>query len=222
MMSTAPVAHRPASIWTARRVSAGGDIRWPGWRERWDHGLMNGGAGPGRLDLMDAALAGLSVGDAFGDQFFLAANRGLSPDDEPPGPWEWSDDTELACSVADVLRRLGRIDQDELAAMSAARFDPSRRYGAGLWNCWSRYGPACHGGKPARRSSAAGAPTETAARCGSPRWALTTSGTRPEPQLRPRRRPRSHMQHRGDRWRGRGGRRGLDTADRPGPVRRSP
>src|SRR6266702_332440 len=127
MMSTAPVAHRPASIWTARRVSAGGDIRWPGWRERWDHGLMNGGAGPGRLDLMDAALAGLSVGDAFGDQFFLAANRGLSPDDEPPGPWEWSDDTELACSVADVLRRLGRIDQDELAAMFAARFDPSRR-----------------------------------------------------------------------------------------------
>jgi hypothetical protein len=29
-------------------------------------------------------------------------------------------------------------------------------------------------------------------------------------------------QHRGDRWRGHGGRRGLDTADRPGPVRRSP
>ncbi|HEY4850100.1 MAG TPA: ADP-ribosylglycohydrolase family protein, partial [Streptosporangiaceae bacterium] len=136
-----------------------------------------------RLDLMDAALAGLSVGDAFGDQFFLAANRGLSPDDEPPGPWEWSDDTELACSVADVLRRLGWIDQGELAAMFAARFDPSRRYGAGLCNCWSRYGPACHGGKPARRSSAAGAPIETAARCGSPRWALITSGTRPEPQL---------------------------------------
>jgi ADP-ribosylglycohydrolase len=85
----------------------------------------------GRLDLMDTALTGLSVGDAFGDQFFLAANRGLSPDDEPQGPWEWSDDTEMACSVTDVLRRLGRIDQEELAVVFAARFDSGRRYGAG-------------------------------------------------------------------------------------------
>jgi len=112
---------------------------------------MNGGAGPGRLDLMDAALAGLSVGDAFGDQFFLAANRGLSPDDEPPGPWEWSDDTELACSVADVLRRLGRIDQDELAAMFAARFDPSRRYGAGALELLEQV----RAGVPWRQASAA-------------------------------------------------------------------
>ncbi len=100
---------------------------------------------------MDAALAGLSVGDAFGDQFFLAANRGLSPDDEPPGPWEWSDDTELACSVADVLRRLGRIDQDELAAMFAARFDPSRRYGAGALELLEQV----RAGVPWRQASAA-------------------------------------------------------------------
>jgi hypothetical protein len=67
---------------------------------------MNGGAGPGRLDLMDAALAGLSVGDAFGDQFFLAANRGLSPDDEPPGPW----DTTAAITGGIVATQLDMLE----------------------------------------------------------------------------------------------------------------
>lgn len=112
---------------------------------------MGGGAGPGRLDLMDAALAGLSVGDAFGDQFFLAANRGLDPDEEPPGPWEWSDDTELACSVADVLRRLGQVDQDELARVFAARLDPGRRYGAGALELLERV----QAGVPWREATAA-------------------------------------------------------------------
>jgi ADP-ribosylglycohydrolase len=78
------------------------------------------------------SLTGLSVGDAFGDQFFLLANRGLSADEGvPPAPWEWSDDTEMACSVVDVLFRLERIDQDALMAAFAARFDVSRRYGVG-------------------------------------------------------------------------------------------
>ncbi|WP_433169999.1 ADP-ribosylglycohydrolase family protein [Actinoallomurus sp. CA-150999] len=79
-----------------------------------------------------ASLTGLSVGDAFGDQFFLLANRGLNPwDATPPGPWAWSDDTEMACSVVDVLIRDGRVDQDALAASFAARLDVGRRYGAG-------------------------------------------------------------------------------------------
>ncbi len=69
---------------------------------------------------MDAALAGLSVGDAFGDQFFLAANRGLSPDDEPPGPWEWSDDTELACSVADVLAAQAEVTHANIEGIAGA------------------------------------------------------------------------------------------------------
>ncbi|MCW2912661.1 MAG: hypothetical protein JWN52_729 [Actinomycetia bacterium] len=78
------------------------------------------------------SLAGLSVGDAFGDQFFMLANRDVSRRDGlPAAPWVWSDDTEMACSVVDVLHRLGRIDQDTLAMAFASRMDMGRRYGAG-------------------------------------------------------------------------------------------
>ncbi|MCO6004101.1 ADP-ribosylglycohydrolase family protein [Actinoallomurus purpureus] len=79
-----------------------------------------------------ASLTGLSVGDAFGDQFFPLAGRGLDPwTATPPGPWAWSDDTEMACSVVATLIRHGRVDQDALAASFAARMDVGRRYGAG-------------------------------------------------------------------------------------------
>lgn len=80
---------------------------------------------------MHASLAGLSVGDAFGDQFFLHANRHLTAADLPPPPWEWSDDTEMACSVVTYLHSQGRIDQDALATSFATHMDIGRRYGAG-------------------------------------------------------------------------------------------
>ncbi|MFG2000973.1 ADP-ribosylglycohydrolase family protein [Spirillospora sp. NPDC048911] len=81
--------------------------------------------------LMRDSLTGLSVGDAFGDQFFLHANRHLTAADLPGAPWEWSDDTEMACSVVACLHRHGRIDQDALATSFATRMDMGRRYGAG-------------------------------------------------------------------------------------------
>ncbi|UBU18685.1 ADP-ribosylglycohydrolase family protein [Nonomuraea gerenzanensis] len=81
--------------------------------------------------LMRACLEGLSVGDAFGDQFFLHTNRHLTARDLPPPPWEWSDDTEMACSVVTCLRRHGHVDQDALATSFATRMDAGRRYGAG-------------------------------------------------------------------------------------------
>ncbi|XVQ10478.1 ADP-ribosylglycohydrolase family protein [Spirillospora sp. CA-255316] len=99
---------------------------------------------------MHASLAGLSVGDAFGDQFFLHANRHLTPADLPPPPWEWSDDTEMACSVADCLHRHGRIDQDALAAAFATRMDIGRRYGAGALELLERI----RDGHPWRAASA--------------------------------------------------------------------
>ncbi|RFU40899.1 ADP-ribosylglycohydrolase family protein [Actinomadura logoneensis] len=80
---------------------------------------------------MHASLAGLSVGDAFGDQFFLHTNRHLTALDAPSPPWGWSDDTEMACSVVACLHRHGRIDQDALATSFATRMDTGRRYGAG-------------------------------------------------------------------------------------------
>ncbi|MGI8333030.1 ADP-ribosylglycohydrolase family protein [Actinomadura scrupuli] len=86
---------------------------------------------PERTARMDVSLTGLSVGDAFGDQFYLHSNRHLRAGDVPPAPWEWSDDTEMACTVVSCLRADGRIDQDALAGAFATRFDMGRRYGVG-------------------------------------------------------------------------------------------
>ncbi|MBU8860030.1 MULTISPECIES: ADP-ribosylglycohydrolase family protein [unclassified Micromonospora] len=85
-----------------------------------------------RLTLARDALAGLSVGDALGSRFFVPGGT-VAPwsDALPPGPWLWSDDTEMACSVLDVLARHGRIEPDVLALAFAAHYDPARRYGAG-------------------------------------------------------------------------------------------
>ena len=85
-----------------------------------------------RLALARDALAGLSVGDALGSQFFVPGGPAAPWRDElPPGPWAWSDDTEMACSVVDVLAGHGKVDRDELATAFADRYDPARRYGAG-------------------------------------------------------------------------------------------
>lgn len=79
------------------------------------------------------SLLGLSVGDAFGAQFFADDNRHLRGDETavPPAPWPWTDDTEMACNLVDILLRYGGVDQDALAAAFAARYDPYRGYGAG-------------------------------------------------------------------------------------------
>ncbi|GAB3180879.1 ADP-ribosylglycohydrolase [Micromonospora palomenae] len=85
-----------------------------------------------RLALARDSLTGLSVGDALGGMFFVPG-RGVAPwrDGLPAGPWPWSDDTEMACSVVGCLADTGTIDRDALAAAFAARYDPARRYGAG-------------------------------------------------------------------------------------------
>ncbi|MDN3359322.1 ADP-ribosylglycohydrolase family protein [Actinomadura sp. DC4] len=79
------------------------------------------------------SLTGLSVGDAFGAQFFVVANRRLLLDETalPPGPWPWTDDTEMACNLLDVLHRHGQVERDALAAAFAERHDPYRGYGPG-------------------------------------------------------------------------------------------
>ncbi|MEV7417326.1 ADP-ribosylglycohydrolase family protein [Streptomyces sp. NPDC089919] len=77
-----------------------------------------------------ASLRGLAVGDALGSQFFVPANYPLLKRRElPEGPWQWTDDTEMACSVLAVLAGHGRIDQDALAGSFAAHHDFDRGYG---------------------------------------------------------------------------------------------
>ncbi|MFC4008923.1 ADP-ribosylglycohydrolase family protein [Nonomuraea purpurea] len=77
-----------------------------------------------------ASLYGLLVGDALGSQFFVPANRqALSDRTLPPGPWQWTDDTEMACSIYRVLVDTGQVDQNLLARSFAERHDFDRGYG---------------------------------------------------------------------------------------------
>ena len=76
-----------------------------------------------RMERARLSLDGLSVGDAFGQRFFyppsvesLIAERAL-----PKPPWPYTDDTEMALAIVEVLHRRGRIDQDELASTFARR-----------------------------------------------------------------------------------------------------
>ncbi len=77
-----------------------------------------------------ASLRGLCVGDALGSQFFVPSNhQALRRAEPPPGPWQWTDDTEMACSVLAVLVEHGEIDQDALARSFAEHHDFDRGYG---------------------------------------------------------------------------------------------
>ena len=83
-----------------------------------------------RFDRALASLRGLSVGDALGSQFFVPSNlQALHRGELPPDVWQWTDDTEMACSVLAVLAAHGGIDQDALARSFAARHDFDRGYG---------------------------------------------------------------------------------------------
>ncbi|AWW37177.1 ADP-ribosylglycohydrolase family protein [Streptomyces cadmiisoli] len=84
----------------------------------------------GRLDRALGSLRGLTVGDALGSQFFVPVNYPLLMRRElPSGSWQWTDDTEMACSVVAVLAAHRRIDQDALARSFAEHHDFDRGYG---------------------------------------------------------------------------------------------
>ncbi|MGW4383388.1 ADP-ribosylglycohydrolase family protein [Kitasatospora sp. NPDC004531] len=78
------------------------------------------------------ALQGLSVGDALGAQFFVpdTARAHFGADTVPPGPWPWTDDTEMACSVYAMQKARGAVDRYDLAHAFALRHDFDRGYGA--------------------------------------------------------------------------------------------
>ncbi|HEX8439052.1 ADP-ribosylglycohydrolase family protein [Archangium sp.] len=80
------------------------------------------------------SLDGLSVGDAFGERFFLPLSVAASMVEQratPAGPWSYTDDTEMALSIVQVLDEHGRIDQEALARLFATRYrdNPRRGYG---------------------------------------------------------------------------------------------
>lgn len=88
-----------------------------------------------RLNRALESLEGLSVGDAFGQQFFIPGmiEFCLEHKDPPPPTWVYTDDTEMALAIFEVLRSHCEIDQAELARRFAARYvaAPNRGYGKG-------------------------------------------------------------------------------------------
>lgn len=79
------------------------------------------------------SLDGLSVGDAFGELFFFISPDRATLADLPAGPWRWTDDTHMALSIVEVLKKYGRVNQDALASAFADRYldEPHRGYGGG-------------------------------------------------------------------------------------------
>jgi ADP-ribosylglycohydrolase len=84
-------------------------------------------------DAMADSLDGLSVGDALGAQYFVPGNQvsDLLAGRLPEPVWDWTDDTEMACSIVAELRDHGSIGSDRLAVTFAERCEPYRGYGGG-------------------------------------------------------------------------------------------
>jgi hypothetical protein len=87
-----------------------------------------------RLERVKLALDGLSVGDALGERFFFPSNPRLLIEDRvlPAPTWRYTDDTVMALCIAEVLRQLRHVDQEELAYTFARSYwnEPMRGYGA--------------------------------------------------------------------------------------------
>ena len=107
------------------------------------------------VDRMLRSLDGLSCGDAFGQLHFYP--RPGVRTDATPGPWFWTDDTEMACVLAQHLREFGEVRQDELAEGFVRHHDCDRGYGPAMifdllpriagGEHWSTAATALFGGK---------------------------------------------------------------------------
>jgi ADP-ribosylglycohydrolase len=88
-----------------------------------------------RMQRVQLALDGLSVGDALGSQFFRPGvySACFQAKAVPEGRWSYTDDTEMALGIAEVLDGYGYIRQDSLARVFSRRYfqDIYRGYGAG-------------------------------------------------------------------------------------------
>jgi ADP-ribosylglycohydrolase len=101
------------------------------------------------------SLEGLSLGDSFGERFFLdpAVVEGLIEQRaEPAAPWTYTDDTEMALAVVEALRAHGTIDRDWLAGRFAERYraNPLRGYGGGAHTVLQEIGAGIGWRKAAR------------------------------------------------------------------------
>lgn len=88
-----------------------------------------------RVERAKVSLEGLSVGDAFGNGFFMKSNivdELIFNRDLPVQPWHYTDDTEMAMSVVSILRQYGYIEQNALAKSFAQHYNRQRGYGPAI------------------------------------------------------------------------------------------
>jgi ADP-ribosylglycohydrolase len=81
------------------------------------------------------SLEGLSVGDAFGESFFVHPDlvEGLIAERALAGrTWHYTDDSLMAMSIFSVLRQHGYIHQPALARSFAERYERTRGYGPAM------------------------------------------------------------------------------------------
>ncbi|HEY7834418.1 MAG TPA: ADP-ribosylglycohydrolase family protein [Ktedonobacterales bacterium] len=120
-----------------------------------------------RLARARISLDGLSVGDAFGDRFFVHPGHVemlIESQALPATPWEYSDDTQMALSIVAILRNHDAIDQDRLAQSFGRHYDLSRGYGPAMHGLlrairsqqhWSKAARALFGGQGSYGNGAA-------------------------------------------------------------------
>jgi ADP-ribosylglycohydrolase len=102
------------------------------------------------------SLEGLSLGDSFGERFFLPPALAQSLVEKrvlPAPPWHYTDDTVMALSIVETLEIHGGIDQEALAQRFSRKYqaDPGRGYGGMAHRILREIG----GGSPWRRVSTA-------------------------------------------------------------------
>ncbi|GMU57302.1 MAG: hydrolase [Candidatus Xenobia bacterium] len=81
------------------------------------------------------SLDGLSVGDALGERFFglpEEVGRRIAARLLPPGPWRYTDDTEMALGVVACLQERGGIEPTLLARLFHRSYHNDRGYGRGM------------------------------------------------------------------------------------------
>lgn len=88
-----------------------------------------------RLARAALSLEGLSVGDSFGEQFFVdprEVDALIQTRTLPVPEWYFTDDTLMALFAYSILRQYGAVNQDILAMSFGARYDARRGYGGAM------------------------------------------------------------------------------------------
>lgn len=121
-----------------------------------------------RLARARVALDGLSIGDGFACYIdfrtFAELTESVTKRVLPDPIWHWTDDTNMALSIYENLRKHGEIVEDDLAQSFADQFDRLRGYGMGAVRLltmlqgggdWREIAPAMFGGSGSYGNGAA-------------------------------------------------------------------